>query len=80
MRSASDTRSALERLMMGLPLKCVWMLAGNVDYKLCDREYECDECPFDHAIRGVAPRQTEWTFSCRSSDLRPEPESASCDH
>jgi hypothetical protein len=80
MRSERDIRSALESLMTGLPLKCVWMQAGNVDYKLCDREYECDECPFDQAIRGGAPRQKEWTFSCRSSDLRPERESASRDH
>lgn len=33
------------------PLKCVWMLAGVVDYKLCDRDYECEQCPFDRALR-----------------------------
>ncbi|MCS6815782.1 MAG: glycine cleavage system protein H [Blastocatellia bacterium] len=32
-------------------LKCVWMLAGIVDYKLCDRDYECEQCPFDRAFR-----------------------------
>ena len=36
------------------PMKCCWMLAGVVDYKLCDRQYECDECPFDAAIRDRA--------------------------
>ena len=35
----------------GDPMKCVWMLGGVVDYKLCDREYDCDQCPFDGAIR-----------------------------
>lgn len=35
----------------GDPMKCVWMLGGVVDYKLCDRRYECEECPFDAAIR-----------------------------
>jgi glycine cleavage system H lipoate-binding protein len=30
------------------------MLAGVVDYKLCDRNYECDRCPFDHALREQA--------------------------
>ena len=36
------------------PMKCLWMLAGVVDYKLCDRRYECDQCPFDGAIRDGA--------------------------
>ena len=35
-------------------MKCLWMLAGVVDYKLCDREYDCDQCPFDAAIRDGA--------------------------
>jgi glycine cleavage system H lipoate-binding protein len=36
------------------PMKCLWMLAGVVDYKLCDRRYDCDQCPFDSAIRDGA--------------------------
>jgi glycine cleavage system H protein len=32
-------------------LKCCWMLAGVVDYKLCDRRYECEGCSFDQAMR-----------------------------
>ena len=30
--------------------KCIWMDAGIVGYKLCDRHYECESCPFDHVI------------------------------
>ena len=26
---------------------CWWMLAGIVDYKLCDRDFDCEHCPFD---------------------------------
>ena len=26
---------------------CWWMLAGIVDYKLCDRNFDCEHCPFD---------------------------------
>ena len=26
---------------------CWWMVAGVVDYKLCDRNYDCEHCPFD---------------------------------
>lgn len=32
-------------------LSCVWMSAGLVAFKLCDREGECDGCPFDVAMR-----------------------------
>ena len=33
------------------PLKCLWMTAGMVGYKLCEYAYDCENCPFDHAIR-----------------------------
>ena len=32
-------------------LPCVWMSAGLVAFKLCDREGECEGCPFDRAMR-----------------------------
>ncbi len=31
--------------------RCVWMTAGVVLYQLCDREFRCEECPLDSAIR-----------------------------
>jgi hypothetical protein len=34
---------------------CVWMSAGLVAYKLCDRGFECESCPFDQAMRGELP-------------------------
>lgn len=37
----------------GMP--CIWMSAGLVAYKLCDRGFECDGCPFDRAMRGALP-------------------------
>lgn len=30
--------------------KCIWMEVGYVDYKLCDRNFDCDNCPFDKAM------------------------------
>jgi hypothetical protein len=36
-------------------LPCVWMSAGLVSFKLCDREGECESCPFDRAMRGLPP-------------------------
>jgi glycine cleavage system H protein len=35
-------------------LPCVWMTAGLVAYHLCDRGFDCDDCPLDLALRGVA--------------------------
>lgn len=31
--------------------RCVWMTAGVLPYQLCDREFRCEECPLDLAIR-----------------------------
>ena len=33
-------------------MNCVWMDAGVVDYKLCDRNYVCEHCAFDEALHG----------------------------
>ena len=34
-------------------LPCVWMTAGMVAYKLCTRDYDCENCPLDVALRGA---------------------------
>jgi glycine cleavage system H protein len=34
---------------------CVWMEAGIIAYKLCDRDFRCESCPFDAVMRGSAP-------------------------
>jgi glycine cleavage system H protein len=31
--------------------KCVWMTAGILSYQLCEREFDCEECPLDIALR-----------------------------
>lgn len=48
-------------------LPCIWMTAGVVTYRLCDRDLGCDGCPLDAALRGLpahvgaAPAGT-WSF------------------
>jgi len=43
---------------------CIWMDAGLVNFKLCDREFKCDTCPFNQAMevcyggKALAPRNT----------------------
>lgn len=39
-------------------IPCVWMQAGVVDYKLCDRDYDCEHCPFDEALHTRPGQQT----------------------
>jgi len=51
------------RLIPEGELKCVWMEAGIVLYKLCDYKYECEKCPFDQVLRkptdnSVAPARS----------------------
>jgi glycine cleavage system H protein len=31
---------------------CIWMSAGLISYKLCERELDCEHCPLDAALRG----------------------------
>ncbi len=37
-------------------LRCVWMSAGILSYQLCDRQFDCDDCPLDAAMRMHFPR------------------------
>jgi len=61
--------------------ECCWMQGGVVDYKLCDRDYDCEHCPFDEALHGrvttpvsgspafgaAGPIEREWTGRVRRS-------------
>ncbi len=31
--------------------KCIWMTGGLISYKLCDRDYQCENCLFDQVMR-----------------------------
>ena len=31
--------------------ECVWMKAGIINFRLCDNEYDCYHCAFDHSMR-----------------------------
>jgi glycine cleavage system H lipoate-binding protein len=35
-------------------LPCVWVTAGVLSYRLCDREFDCEACPLHLALRGGA--------------------------
>ncbi len=46
---------------------CVWMCAGFIRYWLCDREFDCEACPLDLALRDRAahPRDPEHAHASR---------------
>lgn len=31
---------------------CIWVLAGVLNYRLCDRDYDCENCELFHALSG----------------------------
>lgn len=39
--------------------KCVWMEANVVSYKLCDNNYDCSTCLYDHAMEEKVARHKE---------------------
>jgi glycine cleavage system H protein len=39
--------------------KCVWMTTGLISYKLCERDYQCEFCPFDLAIKHDESRESD---------------------
>ena len=39
--------------------KCVWMEANVVSYKLCDNNFDCSTCVYDHAMQDKIERQQE---------------------
>jgi glycine cleavage system H lipoate-binding protein len=39
--------------------KCVWMEANVVSYKLCDNNFDCSTCVYDHAMQEKVTRQRE---------------------
>ncbi len=38
------------------PPFCIWMEAGVIDYKICNRDFDCANCEFDRAMTEAARR------------------------
>jgi glycine cleavage system H lipoate-binding protein len=43
--------------------KCIWMEAGVVSFKLCDNNYDCPTCAYDHAMQAKVEREREAVLS-----------------
>ena len=44
--------------------ECIWMRARVIAYRLCERKFDCESCPLDASLRGVA--------ASRSSSMQPQ--------
>lgn len=40
-------------------LPCIWVTAGVLSYRLCDRGYRCEDCELFHALAGPAAQPPE---------------------
>ncbi len=41
--------------------ECIWMSAGVLAYRLCDRDFDCEHCLLDKALhRGESRQSTSW--------------------
>jgi len=51
--------------------KCVWMEASVVSYKLCDNNYDCPTCVYDHGMQLKVAKQKEMAAASRV-DMKPD--------
>ncbi|MBL0175309.1 MAG: hypothetical protein IPP94_08615 [Ignavibacteria bacterium] len=49
--------------------RCVWMDAGVLVYKLCDRNFECERCPLDGVLRAKDDTDAR-AFDAKRSSVR----------
>lgn len=64
---SKDKRESMKIVPPGKK-KCVWMEAGVVSYKLCDNNYDCSTCVYDHAMQVKVARQKESVVVAASID------------
>lgn len=64
---------AVEEVRVDSP--CIWVTAGVLNYRLCDREYDCENCELFHALRGdsgaVVARTVPPVSLCTATGLEP---------
>jgi len=73
--ASMDAKSKSYPLIPEEEQKCIWMTTGFITYKLCDRNYQCEICPFEQAIKNeesgegdFQEPEEDWTEGSLSSD------------
>ena len=58
------------RLISEEDQRCVWMDLGVVSYKICDRDFDCDNCPLNQGLAGseIAKRLGPQVDTAQRSD------------
>ena len=69
--AATSKRTSLKIVPPGKK-KCVWMEAGVVSYKLCDNNYDCSTCVYDHGMQLKVSRQKETATGAASIEMVPD--------
>lgn len=49
-------------------MKCIWMSSNTVEYKLCDKNFDCDNCVFDKIMRNINPGDSETDSAVNNSE------------
>ncbi|MBN2008722.1 hypothetical protein JW960_05210 [candidate division KSB1 bacterium] len=49
----SKKKSASAQIIQKAPNLCEWVELGVLSYKICRRNYKCETCPLDQALRGT---------------------------
>jgi len=52
--------------------RCIWMSAGILSYQLCDRQFDCDQCPLHAAMRKRFPQTEAMARKEPHPDAKPE--------
>ena len=48
-------------------VKCIWADSGIIGYKLCDRNFDCENCDLDKVLRKTAEINSEIEKNTESS-------------
>jgi len=74
-----DEKKNYYQLIPKKELKCVWMTAGLLSYKLCKYDLQCEKCPLDWELRNLSATPSfdlaasqEWK-NINSEEARPTP-------
>ena len=58
-----DKKKNYYQLIPKQDLKCVWMTAGLLVYKLCKYDLQCDKCPLDWELRNLSTSSSDSAVS-----------------
>ena len=74
-----DEKKNYYQLIPKEDLKCVWMTAGLLTYKLCKYDLQCEKCPLDWELRNLSASPSDGSAASRerkqinSEEARPTP-------